>query len=204
MAERKGTRDVYAGNSQVNALSFFVESALKGKINTAVPVVVTGVDPDALRLTCKPLVCQRDAENNALPMANLYELPYMRLQGGKVAIIADPVEGDIGLAVFAKQDTSNIKTGTTEPVQAGSFRFFDMADGFYFGGFLNQPPETFVELTQDRVITVHAPQSIILDAPSVEVTGSLHVAGSLSNNIVLETHTHGGVEPGGGNTGGPN
>lgn len=73
-----------------------------------------------------------------------------------------------------------------------------------------------------QTVTLHADSKIVLDAPLVEVAGPLvqtgeraggrssfkggfvNTGGSIeSNGITLETHTHGGVEPGGGSTGGP-
>jgi hypothetical protein len=216
-AEVKGVQDVYAGNSEINALDFLVKQMIGATVNTAIPVIVTevgagGHENPAGRVTVKALVKQRDGNNLALPMADMFDLPYMRYQGGKVAVICDPVVGDIGLAVFAQQDSSNVRPGTSEPVQPGSFRAFDMADGFYIGGFLNRPPATWVELEQNGTVTIHAPQKIRLDAPTIEITGAIIAQNGItssgavvsSNGVVLDTHTHGGVEPGGGSTGGPN
>lgn len=225
--ELKGTRKTNSTTSRVNALSFLVESMIKRHVNTAIPVVVTsvasgGAGANADRVTVRALVSHVDAAGNALPMAEMFDLPYCRIQGGVAAVVTDPIPGDIGLAIFAQQDCSNVDTGAKSPVQPGSFRYFDMADGFYIGGFLNQAPAVWLELTQDGVATIHAPSKIRFESPLVEFTGRYiqtgedssepstmvngftNVGGSItSNGVVLETHTHGGVVPGGGSTGQP-
>ena len=226
--ELKGTRRSSSANTPVNAIAFLVESMIKGLVNTAIPVVVTEIEAagpgePAGRLSARALVTQRDGDGNALQTAQMFDLPYFRYQGGSVAVVADPVKGDIGLAVFAQQDTSNIASGTSEPVQPGSFRFFDMADGFYIGGFLNQAPEVWIELQQEGTVIVHAPEKIRFETPLVEFTGRFIQTGEdsssgstmkngftneggniTSNGVVLETHTHGGVQSGSSSTGQPN
>lgn len=226
--EFKGIKTHYSGATKGNALMFLIENVIKNRVNTAIPVIVTSVnaggsDSPAGRVTVRALVNQRDAEGNILPPSELFEVPYSRIQGGVAAIVIDPIPGDIGLAVFAQQDSSNVTAGTAAPVTAGSFRYFDMADGFYIGGFLNQAPSIYMELAQDGTAVVHAPQKIRLESPLIEITGQMVQTGEdssegsvmvngftniggtvVSNGVVLETHTHGGVTPGGGNTGQPN
>ncbi|MEG2172382.1 MAG: hypothetical protein RRY29_03880 [Desulfovibrionaceae bacterium] len=247
----QGTRPISATNSPFNAMAYMVETAIRGQVNTAIPVRVDSVEPGGRGpvgyLSATPLITQMDGQGNALPQRSLPRMPYMRLQGGKCAVIIDPEPGDIGIAVFAQQDISTIGTGASGPSQPGSFRAFDMADGMYIGGIINKEPETWLELTQKGEITLHAPKkitleapevlirsnSIILDAPNTTVTGNLTTTGkkgnqvdisgnmSMRGNITQEGshsstgdqvasgisqtgHTHTGVQPGGGNTGGPN
>lgn len=221
----QGTRPITATNSPFNALTYMMETAMKGLINTAIPVRVDSVSGGGIGpvgyVSATPLVSQVDGKGNALAPQSLPQLPYMRYQGGKVAIICDPMPGDVGIAVFAQQDISTVGSGATQPTQPGSFRAFDMADGMYIGGILNKEPEVWLELTQEGIITIHAPQKIVLDTPLVEVLGRLVQLGGLgegsemrggltntggtvsSNGIVLDTHTHTGVQTGGGSTGEP-
>lgn len=81
---------------------------------------------------------------------------------------------------------------------------------------------TFVEVAGGQVVTVKAPSKVVLDTPIVETTGVLRVmntqgfdnactiTGTLTTSgdveasgISLMNHVHTGVQPGGGNTGGP-
>jgi phage baseplate assembly protein gpV len=47
--------------------------------------------------------------------------------------------------------------------------------------------------------------NVEINAPTTTITGNLTVTGTLKTNgtLDLNTHTHGGVEPGGGDSGGP-
>lgn len=180
--EQKGFVELNSSSDPVNALMFMIRSALVGGINTAEVVKVKGVYPGGSgptgRVDVVPLVCQVDPEGNTLPPAPLFSLPYFRVQGGVAALLVDPVPGDIGIAVFMKRDSTLVDVGQKEPVQPGSFRKFDVSDGFYLGGFLNQAPEIYLELSQDKVATLKAPVKVIIDTPESELTGNMLVNGN--------------------------
>lgn len=229
----KGNKRLTSGSSEFNAMEFLIRNTILGLVNTAIPVIVTAVDAGGASeptgyVTVKPLVCQVDGFGETLEPAELFRVPYARVQGGVAALVIDPVVGDVGLAVFAKSDCSNVAQMQSKPVQPGSFRKFSMSDGFYFGGFLNRTPQVYVEVKQDAIVinaqtdvTINAPSKIRLNTPLVEITGQIvqtgesatgattrggltNTGGSItSNGVVLETHVHGGVQPGGGNTGAP-
>ena len=234
-----------SGASLYNALEFFMDNALKRKINVAIPVRVDsctapGPGDAAGYVSATPLIAQRDAEGNVLEQVSIPRLPFFRLSCGTAAIVADPQPGDVGLAVFAQSDISGLTAGSSEPVAPGSFRSFDMSDGIYLGGILGQTPTVFIhldpkngEITLEcpKKVTVNSPQvevnakdSVALNTPLVTVAGRIVQSGEMgtgagsefhggftntggrisSNGVVLETHTHGGAEPGNGSTGGPN
>ena len=181
----KSNRPLTTTNSPVNSFVFAVQSLIKGQVNTAIPVQVISVDSGgagavAGRVSVRPLICQTDAYGETLDPVELFELPYSRIQGGVAALVIDPMPGDIGLAVFAQQDSSNVTAGTSEPVPPGSFRYFDMADGFYIGGFLNQAPSVYVEITQDGNVNVTAPTKVTVTTPEAEFTGNVHIAGDVT------------------------
>lgn len=192
----QGIADIYAGQTQFNQVSFLIRSMMSREINTAIPVVVTKVmisSGSVGYVQAKPLVNDMDAQGNAVDVAILPRLPYFRLQGGKVAIITDPIVGDIGIAVFAKKDTSNVVAGTKEPVQAGSFRKFSMSDGWYIGGFLNQAPETFLQLNQDGTAVLTANSGVTING-NVTVNGTITSTGDIrGNGHSLSNHYHHGV-----------
>lgn len=170
--------------SPYNSLQFIIDQAIRHKVHTAVVVKVikrTGQYVDVL-----PLVTQIDGFGNAIAPTTLFHLPYMRYHAGIAAVILDPVPGDIGLAVFAQTDCSNVKQGTTEPQQPASFRGNSMSNGFYIGGFLNQAPSIFIELTQGGAINVTAPAGVNING-NVTVNGDVVASG-----ISLDNHVHTG------------
>lgn len=192
----QGIADIYSGETEYNQLSFLMRNVLNKEVNTAIPVRVTEVLPGSGavgHVKAVPMVNDMDAQGNAVDVAVIPNLPYFRLQGGKVAIITDPVVGDIGLAVFAQKDTSNVTAGVSAPVQAGSFRKFSMSDGWYLGGFLNQAPETFLELRQNKTAVLTALNGVTING-DITLNGKLTATGDIrGNGHSLSDHYHRGV-----------
>lgn len=179
-------------------LSFMVHQ-ITGGMATAGPVEVIAVRSAGELapvgyLDMKPLVHQTDGAGQAVPHGPLYNVPYFRLQGGTNAVIMDPVVGDIGLAVYASSDASRVKN-TRKAGLPASRRRFDMADGFYLGGFLNKAPENYIRFTSSGDIEIKP-------ATTVTVLGNF-VANKITTaaGVDLGTHTHPAGSP---NTGPPN
>ncbi len=114
-----------------------------------------------------PLVNQIDAAGNPTPHVTVYNVPYLRMQGGANAIIMDPAVGDIGICVFASRDISKVKS-TKAQANPGSLRKYSFSDGLYLGGVLNGIPTQFVQFNADG-ITLKSPTAILLEAPTVTI-----------------------------------
>lgn len=229
-------RGLYSQNNFPNALDFIARSIIKQMVNTAIPVLVEAVFPgdDAAAgyVQCLPLVMPRDPQNQSIQTVSIPKLPFFRLYAGRSAIVCDPVPGDVGLAIFAQQDCSLVKKGTNTPQPAGTFRCFDMSDGFYFGGFYNGNGDTNIVFDQQGNITINAPtaqtvnttncvvnatEKITFNSPEAEFTGNVTIDKGLTvientvsesgdviaSGISLKSHTHSGVESGSSSTGGP-
>ena len=199
---RTSNRKLNSGASEYNAISFMIEQGMKGGINTCIPVRVDsctkpGPNGAAGYVSATPLVMQRGADGNSLAPVSLPQLPFFRLYAGTAAVVIDPQPGDVGLAIFSQQDASNLEAGKNEPVQAGSFRSFDMSDGFYIGGFLGNVPDVYAELEQstginiktptnlitigrdDGTITIYADTAVNVEAPIAKCSGDVEIAGTL-------------------------
>lgn len=186
----KGLMKPNTATSEYNSLQFIIQQAIQNKVSTAIVCKVVAVGGQYVDVL--PLVAPVDGFGKTVAPTTLFKLPFMRYQGGNASIILDPVAGDIGLAVFAQKDCSNVVQGTTEPQQPASFRGSSMANGFYVGGFLNKPATTSIELKQDGSVVITAPNNVIVHGDVI------------ADGVSLKTHTHGGVESGGSNTGAPN
>lgn len=167
MTERTQPQGAFVSGSQLNVLDFLIRSIVKGMINTAIPVRVDAIErpgdgSGAGYLSATPLVKMRSASGEALEPVSIPKLRWFRLQHGTAALICDPKPGDVGLAVFAQQDVSTL-TGGNEAVQPGSFRCYDMSDGFYLGGFWGQTPTTFVRVEETGDITITAPKTVTIN-----------------------------------------
>ena len=165
-------------------------------INTALPVIVETVFPGdqnaAGYVQCLPLVMPRDPKGNSIQTVSIPKLPFYRLYAGRAAIVCDPVPGDIGLAVFAQQDSSRVKTGTKEPQSAGSFRCFDMSDGFYLGGFFNGNGDTNIIFDQQGNITINAPTAQTINTETATVntkTSTINAEKKVTVNSPLSEFT---------------
>lgn len=227
---------------EFNNIAFMVQQAL-GKMQTATLVRIEsctnsgGLSP-AGYVDVTPLVNQLDGQGNPTPHVTVYNLPYFRLQGGANGIIIDPQKGDIGVAVFASRDISQVKT-TKKQGNPGSHRQYSFADGMYLGGMLNGTPTQYIQFSAAG-IRIHSPTQVKIDAPDVlieaqtveinaststtvttpifTVNGATTLNGTVqqtgggsatfsgdvtADGVSLHNHVHGGVVPGGGNTGAP-
>lgn len=194
MAEKKSNAKISAFGSEMNSLDFFIRALIKTMVSTSIPVRVDAVERGgeggaALYVDVTPMVTQTDAEGNSIPPVTIPHLPYFRYQHGTAAIICDPKVGDLGLAVFAQQDCSRL-TGDTTPQAPGTFRCFDMSDGFYVGGFWGQVPKTFIHIEDEGTIHVVAPKSYHLESPKVIVDcDTAQVNAQTSVTVVTQTAT---------------
>ena len=237
-----------AALGEFDRIAFMVQQAL-GKMQTATLVRIEsctnagGLSPVGY-VDVTPLVNQLDGQGNPTPHVTIYNVPYFRLQGGANGIIIDPQKGDIGVAVFASRDISQVKT-TKKQGNPGSHRQYSFADGMYLGGMLNGTPTQYVQFSTAG-IKIHSPVAVVLDAPDIQLnaatveingttsttvttptftvngatvlngtisqtgggaaqfSGSMSVTGDVTAvGVSLHNHVHGGVVPGGGNTGAP-
>lgn len=231
--ELSANYDNFASSNPLNSMEFFIRSLISQVVSTSLPVVVTAVErkgeeAGAGYVTVKPLLQPRNNSGDGLEVTTIPKLPYFRLQHGKAAIICDPKVGDIGLAVVAKQDISNINGSTTPKVPA-TYRKFDPSDSFYIGGFWGKAPEVFIHLEDEGTIKIKAPTKISMEAPECEVNAStsftvnssqINLNGPISGGgsggadatftgdvnakgISLTSHVHSGVTSGGSNTNTP-
>ena len=231
--ELSANYDNFASSNPLNSMEFFIRSLISQVESTSLPVVVTAVErkgeeAGAGYVTVKPLLQPRNNSGDGLEVTTIPKLPYFRLQHGKAAIICDPKVGDIGLAVVAKQDISNINGSTTPKVPA-TYRKFDPSDSFYIGGFWGKAPEVFIHLEDEGTIKIKAPTKISMEAPECEVNAStsftvnssqINLNGPISGGgsggadatftgdvnakgISLTSHTHTGVQSGNSSTGAP-
>ena len=160
-----------------NNLRFMIQQMLS-KVQTATIVQVTACSNDGGvypvgTVDVQILVNQMGSlagQMVGVPHVTMLGLPYLRVQGGANAIIIDPQVGDIGIAVFASRDITNVKS-TKAQANPGSFRMHDFADGMYLGGLLNGSPSQYVQFTATG-INVVSPNAVNVTAPSVTVNSS--------------------------------
>ena len=238
----QGQRGLATNSSAYNAQDFMIRRMLQS-INTAEPVRVTavsspgGVEPVGF-VDVAPLVNLVAGDGSGHVQSGLFKLPYLRVQGGKNALIIDPKPGDVGLAVYCMRDTEAVKENRgAASANPGSARMCNKGDGFYLGGFLNGTPERYL-MVDDEGVTIEGKTSIIMHGETVTITaesgvtinadvlingsitwtgtaqgqgGAARFSGGLTNTggtvetngVTVESHVHGGVQPGNGQSGPP-
>lgn len=209
--------------SEVGLLSYIIDSALSG-LRTSIPVQVIavsnagGLSPIGT-VNIQPLVNAVDGNGNSWPYPIIYNVPYMRIQGGGNGIILDPQVNDIGIAIVCDRDISTVKnvgnsintaTGHNFTSAPGSNRKNDLSDMIYIQTIIGATPTQYVQFNSTG-ITITSPTTVTINATDIKINGKLTVVGdiettgTLKNNtkLVGSTHTHSGVQPGAGNTGAP-
>lgn len=148
------------------AQEFIIRDLIR-KVHTAAPVRVLAVRVVNDRVgfvDVVPLVEDVDTNGAVIEQAPIYNVPFLRVQGGQSAIELDPAKDDIGLAVFAERDTTALAT-TLQAGPAATARSHSSADGFYFGGFLNGAPTQWVKFLGGAAgIDIHTPGDLTLSA----------------------------------------
>lgn len=221
--------------SEVARMNYIIQSALSG-LRTAMPVKVIAVTNSGSisaigTVDVQPLVSSVDGSGQVWPHGIIYNVPYMRVQGGANGIILDPAVGDIGIASVCDRDISTVKNA--KKVSApGSNRKNDMSDMVYLMTIIGAAPTQYVQFSSAG-IKILSPTKVTVVAPNVQIdaateckinapiitlngainqtsggaamfSGSMTVTGDVTaNGTSVHTHKHGGVTTGGGQTGTP-
>lgn len=152
-----GQQSPYDSNDEFNRMAFIIRQMM-ARMSTMKLVRVEAVHSNgavaaAGTVDVLPLVNQIDGNNNATPHGTVYGVPWWRLQGGANAIICDPAVGDIGYVVVSDRDISAVKS-SKDQANPGSARKFNLADGVYVGGILNDAPDQYVAFGANGVSVV--------------------------------------------------
>lgn len=210
--------------SEVSRLNYIIKTALSG-LRTAMPVQVMSVTNNGGvsaigYVGVQPLVSTLDGDGQVWDHATIYNVPYMRIQGGANGIILDPAIGDIGLAIVCDRDITAVKSA--KKVSApGSLRKNDMSDMVYLMTIIGAAPTQYVQFNSSG-ITITSPNNVTVNAPTAVVNAStnvtmntpiLKVSGDIIDNFNTNTHSmaqmrslynsHTHSDPQGGNTGTP-
>lgn len=176
-----GTQSPGFGSGGWGAIAYIARGILNRICTTTLVRVVKvtnagGLSPAGL-IDVQPLVNQVDSQGKPEPHAVIFNIPYLRMQGGANAIIMDPEVGDVGYVGFGSHDLSAV-IATKKQANPASFRRFDMADAVYIGGMLNGTPTQYIQFNS-LGITITSPHGLSINAEST-ITGSLDVSGNVT------------------------
>jgi hypothetical protein len=202
------------------------QDAHQSGIWTALPGVIQSFNAGAATVTVQPAIQGqfrgRDGTTTSRDMPLLVDVPVVFPRGGGVTLTFPIAVGDECLVVFASRciDGWWQQGGSQPQIDA---RMHDLSDGFAVPGPFSQKTKiggiatgsaqlrsddgnTYVEVLAGHV-NVRSATAVTLQAPSVTITSDdVQINGaSLKHNgkNVGSTHTHTGVQPGGGTSGPP-
>lgn len=201
----KGQANFEDFTSEFNMRNFLINSLIAYTVNTCYAVTVTDVDTDNLKVSVKPLISQRDADNNKIELPEIFNVPYFRYGAGNCAVKLDPQPGDIGVFIVFKSDSNNIKKGDSSQIMPDTFINFPLYSGVYIGGILMNEPENYIEI-KDNTITIQANSNVVMNCQNAEVNADNQVNINATNiNLgenaslalvnekitdILNSHTH--------------
>lgn len=193
--------------SDFNVISFIVRQMM-GRMATMRLVQVKAVTSNgevaaAGTVNVQPLVNQVDGGGNATEQGIVNGIPWWRLQGGKNAVICDPVVGDIGYVDVSDRDISSV-VKTRAAANPGSARWFSLSDGVYVGGVINVAPTCYILFKADGHLKIVDTDGNVVETSSsgfkftgnMAVTGTITATGEITrglgtgDQVTLGHHTH--------------
>lgn len=170
------------------AQAFIIMKLLRG-VHTCGLVRVLEVQPTSGKVgfvKVQPLVQDVDTNGVVLPQTPIYNVPYFRYQAGTSAVIMDPAINDIGLAMFAENDITNVKQTLAQGAPATA-RVYNTGDALYIGGVLNPDPTQWIKFQPGGAgIDIVSPGEVTLQAGS---TVTVTAPGGVTFKVGPETFT---------------
>lgn len=171
----------------------FIIGRMLGRVHTTQLVRVLAVRPTSGKVgfvDVLPLVQETDTARKVIAQTPIYNVPFMRYQGGPSAVVLDPAAGDIGLASFAERDITSVKA-TTQAGPPATDRRHDIADALYIGGVLNPEPTQYVRFQPEAGgIDIHTPASITITADediTLDAGGAISLHSGTSTTLQADT-----------------
>lgn len=199
-------------------------------LHTSLPCRVIRYAPETQSVDVQPLLSQQYSNGWVAELPIIQGVPVV-FTGSSNSLISFPLnKGDIVLAVFAERSIDKWVSSDGGIVNPSLKHRHDLSDAFVIPGLHthrthNNPNpdnlevrfnpgksnETSVKMKSDGSVDVTAPLKVNVITPEANYTGNVNVAGdvivegdTVASGVSLVNHTHGGVAPGGSNTGVPN
>lgn len=178
---------------------------------TAIPGVVVEVSADGTMCDVQPAVSMAqtlDGKTTAIPMPVVRGVPLMVMGSTTLGFfVCVPVQpGDDGLLIVCDRAIDNWQggQGVSMPPLGPSPRHHDMTDAVFYPGLqrASSPIPSF-PFASIQVRNRDGSAMLVVHDLGVHIVGNLTVSGAITDGtgVVLGTHRHGGIQPGGGQTG---
>jgi hypothetical protein len=200
-------------NDDFSVIRFQIKQIIS-QMETMTPVKVTAVHagsgspPGLGTVDVQLLVSLVDGSGNVIQQGQVFGIPYMRVQSGSWAIIADPAANDFGFIIAASRDMSNVmKTPGVQP--PGSYRKFSFSDGVFVPAPYGQAaPAATMWLKSDGTLQLTTQDGVVIKSDgsgnlqmtctTLKVTGAITATGGITagfggaDSVTLQHHVHAG------------
>lgn len=179
----------------------------------ALPAKVMAYDRVKNRAQVQPLVSVLTTDGRVVPRAQIASVPVVQIGGGGFVLNFPLRNGDLGWIVANDRDISTfLQSYNTSPPNTLRLHSFqdavfipDAMRGWTVAG---EDAEAVVLQTLDGSAKIavgagRAKLAVGANSVTVDAAGTTIVGGLIVDGITFGTHKHTGVQPGGGNTGGP-
>lgn len=190
------------------------------------PAQVIAYDRESNTATVRPIVAVLTTAGTSVPRAQVAKVPVLALGGGGFVINFPLQSGDLGWIEASDRDISLFMQGLSIDQPPNTLRLHSFEDGRFIPDVFRSfdasavASDAMTIQSVDGAVRVEiSPSRLLLVAPDVQIdtdqltvngpsafNGNVETFGTLENNGVNvgSTHTHGGVQTGGGSTGVPN
>ena len=211
------------------AIPFAIEQAIRSTVHSHIPGQVLSYDPETKRATVQPLIRTRLSPTDAEPdpplrdKSPILDVPVRQNATGGHMEHHQIDRGDVVVLQFMERGIDAFKSAWARWASGDDTVLADPARGVYFDmrdamavpwgvetiipvrptGWLvqNRAGTAYVSLDGDTIRLVSGDVSLVITPGGFAFSG-----GGITHNgtRIDDTHTHGGVAPGGGSTGTPN
>lgn len=207
----------------ITSLSELVQRVVRKAMDetrVSMPAKIISYDAGRRMASVQIMQTELTTDGKEIDQPVIAEVPVFMPIGGAGAMTFPIAPGDEGIALFADRDIGGyVRDGDTS--KSESNRRHSLTDAMFYPGVVRSAAdaENVIIRCGSSVITVQPGGRVIIDAPGkVEINGDMEFNGDMQVNGVVEingggvthngtnigdTHVHGGVDPGGSNTAGP-
>lgn len=214
-----------AQDSPAIAFEYITRNLLKDT-KVCIPAVVSDYDRANNTVTVQPAITE-PTESGEYVNSTAIKVPALQLSGGGFVISFPFKSGDTGWLVACDRDISLFKQGKTVS-NPNTNRIHSLEDSFFIPDYVSSATAASDDLVikqidgntaiiiSDKSISITTDTAVDINTMTATVNGNLSVNGNITTSgsitatgdvtgsgISLSTHTHGGVQAGSDNTGGP-
>lgn len=184
---KKGFMEENTNTNDYNKLQFIIRQSVLGLIDTCFVGIVQTVNEN-FTVDVLPIVNGVDGDGNSVERSVVYNIPYLRYQGGECSVDIIPSVGDIGLICITKEDSSSAIESKSSSVPP-SDKKYNKSNGLYIASIASTCKEAKHSLTirdEGIIINTTANVSVSCDGNATVNVGknsSITVGGNLDAKV---------------------